>query len=273
MNTKSKFFSTALVLTTALAFPAAHAATLIYSQNFLPAAGTDPLHDTAVETGSGNWVATSTYLVNGTIGGTGAGTATLAFTPVNGLVYTLDASFTNIAGDSNWIAFGFVNGQGTSAANSGANPNGENRFLEVQTSGIAWLMTRGNNDPNPNNAILGVPDLINAGSAGGNTDADPWTGGPTNGGNIDMRIVLDTTAGAGAWTATWFAKRDVDASYTTIRTASDLLSKDITSVGFGKSSDAVTATITSFSLTSIPEPSTALLGGLGLLALMRRRRA
>ena len=241
----------------------AHAATL-FSADF--SGGAVDLNATTPDTGSVNWVATPTnYLADGTIGGTGAGTATLAFTPTNGLVYTLNASFSGITGDGNWIPFGFANGQGTSSSPSGTN---ENRFLEHQTVGVAWMFARGDNSTNPNRAFLG-DDAANNGLSNG---AD-WSGGPTNGGEIDMRIVLDTTGGSGPWTATWFAKRDTDLGYTEVRATETLISKNITSVGFGKSNTAVSGTIESFSLTSIPEPSTALLGGLGMLALLRRRRS
>ncbi len=86
-----------------------------------------------------------------------------------------------------------------------------------------------------------------------------------------MRVVLDTTAGAGTWTTTWFAKRDTAGSFTEVG-AGDVIDKNITSVGFGKSNTGITGTITSFSLTSVPEPSTALLGGLGGMLLLHRRR-
>ena len=46
---------------------------------------------------------------------------------------------------------------------------------------------------------------------------------------------------------------------------------DITHVGFGV--QFATSEVSNFSLTAVPEPSVALLGGLGLMALLRRRRA
>jgi hypothetical protein len=238
----------------------------IYSDDF--SGGTGNLHGTTPDTGSANWVATATnFLANGTIGGTGAGTATLAFSPSNGLVYTLDASFNITNTTTDWMAFGFVKGQGTSSDTSNSN---ENRFLEGQTVGVAWLLATGDNTSSNNSAPLGDPTVS---SNGGLANGSPWTGGPTDGGLIDMRIVLDTTGGTGAWTATWFAKRPADSGYTTVRSTATLLSEDITSVGFGKVGTGATGTIDSFSLTSIPEPASGLmlLGATAALGLLRKK--
>ena len=224
------------------------AQTTLFSDNF--DGGTSDLNGSTPDTGSVNWVATATnFLADGTIGGTGAGSATLAFTPFNGLVYTLDASFSGIAGNNDWIPFGFVNGQGTSSSSSGTS---ENRFLEHQTAGIAWMFARGDNTTYPNRAFLGDRSVNT-----GNLSGSDWSGGPTNGGEIDMRIVLDTSGGSGTWTATWFAKRPADSSYTEIRATTTLVSEAITSVGFGKANSGVSGTIESFSLSytgELPPP-------------------
>ena len=238
-----KFITPSRFLNSLIAFLAlaagGSAQTILFSVDF--DGGTGDLNATTPDTGSVNWVATPTnFLADGTIGGSGAGTAMLAFTPTNGLVYTLDASFRGVTGDQNWIPFGFVNGQGTSSSPSGAN---ENRFLEHQTVGIAWMFARGDNSTNPNRAFLG-DDVANNGLS----DGADWSGGPTNGGDIDMRIVLDTTGGSGTWTATWFAKRPADPGYTEIRATATLISEAITSVGFGESNTGVSGTIASFSL-------------------------
>lgn len=234
-------------------------ATIIISEDFTGSATS--INGTAADIGGVNWVSPSTLLADGSIQGTGAGTATLAFTPADGFIYTLDASFTGITGDGNWIALGFVNGQGTGTGTV----NSENRFLEGQTTGVAWMYARGNTDAN--DAFLGNPG---AASNGGISDGAAWTGGPTGGGNMDLRIVLDTTGVD--WTATWYAKRDTVGSYTTVRNTASLLSEDITSVGFGKSNTGVSGTITSFSLTAVPEPGSLALIGLGGLCLLKRRR-
>ena len=172
------------------------------------------------------------------------------------LVYTLDASVTGISGDGNWIALGFANGQ---SANSGTNY----RFVTgSDPEGRAWMLARGDNSANPN-----------VGHTVGTTDPANWAGAlaNANGGDLDMRIVLDTTGGTGSWTATWYAKRPADGSYTEVRSSTTLPAEDIDSVGLAVSNTGISGTIESFSLNVIPEPSAALLACLGLIGLLRRR--
>jgi hypothetical protein len=259
-----------------VAIPAAHAATVIYEQSFTPGAGTAGLNGTTPTTGANNWVASNArfqadgdILEGGTTSSTAAGSATLLLAPVNGLVYTLDASFRNAAGTANataiendWFAVGFAKGQSTGQSTS-------DRFISTNVIGKAWMLFRGANTANANNAT----QLGNA--TVGNTVSANWsdpTLAATYGGGIDMRIVLDTTGGTGNWTASWFAKLPASGSFTQVGAAAALLDEDISSVGIAISGRGVDADLTYFSLTSIPEPSAALLGGLGFLTLLRRRR-
>ena len=210
-------------------------------------------------TGGAAWVAVSNFDRDGSFDGS-AGSATLAFTPSNGLIYSLDASISGISGDGNWIALGFANGQSVTAGTT-------NRFVSGNGNvviGQAWMLARGNNTPNPN-----------AAHTVGTTDSELWTGAvaTADGGDLDLRIVLDTTGGPGTWTATWFAKEATDGSYTQVRASEPIVTEaNLTSVGFAVSNSGISGTLTSFSLTTIPEPSSALLAALGALSLLRRRR-
>lgn len=246
-----------LLASFALAIPAANAATTIFSHTFDE--GTGGLDGTAVDVGTGSWEAAPTVNANGAF--TDVGSATLAFTPSQGTLYQLDARIIGITGNANWVALGFANGRSTIS-------NTNSRFASqsgVVVEGRAWMMARGDNG-SATNRVFTEGTLAGSGFDWNGTIAN------ANGGDLDMRILLDTTGGAGTWTATWFAKRPADGSYTEVESARLLPNESIDSVGFALSDSATTATLQSFSLTQIPEPSAALLGGLGMLALLRRRR-
>jgi hypothetical protein len=260
MKTPHAMISTKLLCLAALALaaPAAHAATTVFSHTFDE--GTGGLNGTTVDTGTGSWVAAPSVTANGVFP-TSQGSATLAFTPGQGTQYQLDASITGVTGDANWVGFGFANGTST-GTNTG------DRFLSqsgVNVEGRAWMFIRGDASASDNMTW----------TLGSNTTyRQPWSAfaNANPGGDIDLRILLDTTGGAGTWTATWFAKRPTDGSYTEVRSSALLPNESITSVGFAFSSDTVDGTLASFSLTQIPEPSSMMLGSLSILALLRRRR-
>ncbi len=258
-----------LCLTTlVLAIPVAHATT-IFSHTFDE--GTGGLNGTAVDTGTGSWVAPNVVTANGFFS-TGPGSATLAFTPSQGTQYQLNASIIGVSGDANWVALGFAGGPGLAGAGTpGQSTVSDNnaRFTSqsgVDVEGRAWMMARGTNTTTFNRAFT-------EGSTGSVTDwAGPTSLSQSDGGNFDLRILLDTTGGAGTWSATWFAKRPTDGTFTEVRSAFLLPNEDITSVGFSFSTGTVGGTLESFSLTQIPEPSAMVLLGLGGIALFIRRR-
>jgi len=258
---KTRFCSLAAIL---LAASPLHAATVIFSHTF-DEAGT--LNGTPVDVGTGAWVASGQFNADGSITGspTSGGSATLAFSPANGLIYTLDARFTATAADpsNEWLGVGFALGQSTSAGTNF-------RFTNATVVGRAWMLFRGaeNSAAGTNSSFLGLGTASGSGTSSGEPWAD-WTGGTS--GTIDLRIILDTTGGNGNWTATWYAKRPADSSYVLVRSTADVLDENITSVGFTKSNTPVTGTLHGFSLTAIPEPSAVLLGGLGMIALLLRR--
>ena len=81
----------------------------IFSESF---SGETALDGTTPEvTADGaTWVASPNFNEDGSFAGS-PGSATLAFVPVDGLVYTLEASITGISGTGAWIALGFASGQ------------------------------------------------------------------------------------------------------------------------------------------------------------------
>lgn len=245
-----------------LALPAA----TIFFDDF--SGGTGNLNGTAPDTrpGTETWVSASEsgtplFLANGAFTGgstsTTGGTATVAFTPDQGKIYTLDATLSFTVGSSGaWLGLGFAEGQ-----NATASPN--NRFLGSDVIGRAWSFFR-NNTNNPAAAMDGTADLAIW------TTLFPETSGSTQ--SIDLRVVLDTSAGAGNWTATWYARETGDPSFSTVRATADLVTEDINSVGFAVSGSGMSGTVDNFSLTVVPEPAAILLGSLGILGLLRRRR-
>ena len=92
---------------------------------------------------------------------------------------------------------------------------------------------------------------------------------------LDLRTTIDFTAGS--FGEAIFEYRDpIAATWTNLGTATfdsatrTALLDGEKYVGYGASEAGVG--VSEFELSSIPEPSAALLGGLGMLALLRRRR-
>jgi len=63
----------------------------------------------------------------------------------------------------------------------------------------------------------------------------------TQTGNIDLKIVLDTTAGAGLWRATWYAKSILSSTWIEVRAQKRLLDESILMVGWAN--DNLTTTV------------------------------
>lgn len=191
---KTKF----LLASLALAIPAANAATTIFFHTFNE--GTGGLNTTPVDTGTGSWVADSTVNADGVFA-TNPGSATLAFAPSDGFEYILGARILKVTGNNSWVGLGFANGQNAYNAN-------DNHFITGNVVGRAWMFFRGDNGTNNNVAHLGAC-VLGVGNVGIVKPAD-WSAlnfqNGTTPGSIDLRVLLDTTAGSGDWTVTWLAK-------------------------------------------------------------------
>lgn len=215
-------------------------AEVLFSDDF--SGGATPLHGiTPVVTTDGtSWVAAPVFSANGTVaGGASGASATLRLVPVEGYVYTLDASLSGVSllgiDDRQWLALGFATGQ-SNATGTG------HRFISNAVVGRAWMIFRGGGALFDNTAFL-------TSTTGGET----WTNWPSFpagvGGDIDLRITLDTTGSLGNSIATWWAKRPADEDYTIVRPATVVPdAATISSVGFARSSHQINATLTHFSL-------------------------
>jgi Concanavalin A-like lectin/glucanases superfamily len=180
-----------------------------------------------------SWVAAHRFRANGWIA-SGTASATLAFQPVDGVVYTLDGSFRGVTspdGGSPWVALGFASGQSTGGQTG-------DRFVLGKVTGRAWMLFRGKGAKHEN----ATHDV-------GNSNPKPWENWNTGvGGDIDMRIVLDTTLGYGNWTATYFARRPGKGDYVKVGQTRTLPNEAIRSVGIAVSGDFLRARISNFSL-------------------------
>lgn len=180
-----------------------------------------------------SWVAAHSFRANGWIS-PGTASATLAFQPVDGVVYTLDGSLRGVTsqdGDSPWVALGFAGGQSTGTTRL-------DRFVMGKVTGRAWMLLRGAGSK-----------LLNSTHDVGDSnpkDWENWSGGA--GGDVDMRVVLDTTRGYGNWTATYFARRAGEGGYVTVGQTRTLPNEAIRSVGIAVSGNHRRATISHFSL-------------------------
>ena len=217
-------------------------ADIIFSDDF--DGDTSDLNGTTpdITTNGAAWVACPAFKKDGSIE-PNFGSATLAYTPVDGFVYTLDVSLRGVVGDSNWIGVGFANGQST-----GTTAN--DRFITGNLIGTAWALFRGDASVNLNQSWLGT----GVGNGGGTQDSSSWTGplaGAMPGGDVDIRIVLDTSGGAGTWTASWLARRPIDAEYTVMRPATLMLTESMNSVGIALSRNLVDGIVESFTLSSV----------------------
>jgi ferric-dicitrate binding protein FerR (iron transport regulator) len=187
----------------------------------------------AVTSKETSWVAGHYFRANGWIS-SGNANATLAFEPVDGVVYTVEGSFRGVnspEGAFPWVALGFADSQSTGTKSG-------DRFALGDVSGRAWMLLRGKGSKRPN----ATHDL-------GDSNSIPWENWSSGvGGDVDMRVVLDTTRGYGNWTASYFARRPGKGDYVQVGQTRTLPNEEIRSVGMAVSGSQLQARITNFSL-------------------------
>lgn len=220
--------------------------------------------------GSATWLADTTFKTDGSTGPTNQKSASLnlgsyindAKGTATGFfvlqVTTTQTVTTNSI--TNWISVGFAtqNEPSTSAA-----------FNQSGTTGVATMLYRANGD---------IDQFAGTGTGSPVAAADILYSGTRT-----LTITLDFTPDGGFngtnnfGTLRFGADTGLDGAYQEFGThlytsASPSFGSILLSLQGGATSGNVSNTYSNLTLTQIPEPTTALLGGLGMLVLLRRRR-
>jgi len=262
-----------------LVVPQASAAVILIEEKFGGLSSSD-LNSTSADTfhsgitsagGSATWVAATTFKADGSVTGSSdsrrsaylnLGSYINAAKGTSTGLFTMQVTLAKPDGTTNthWITAGFA---WQNNPNTGAWFNGTTT-AEGSTAGVATMMYRANGDIDQygglatSNEVL-ANDTVFSGTRTLTITLDLTQAGGYNGTNNFGKVTFGANTGAGNTYQQY-------GSYTyTSNTnfGSLLLSMNNSTVGSGYDS---------LTLTQIPEPGAALLGGLGLLALLRRRR-
>lgn len=195
------------------------------------------------------WVAGGSFATSSTTGlvsAAGSTSAYLPFIPQAGNIYTLSASMQSLG--ANWVALGF-------ATVNFASPT--TASWHASNSPVSWVLMRTGS---------GTGKVTFFGGPGASDSTSPSVS--INSGLNTLTFVLDTQTNVNNWTSTLY----LNGVSTGVSRTYSAASWTANAIGFGDNgSDSLRAD--SFSLTTnIPEPSAALLGAFGMLALLRRRR-
>jgi hypothetical protein len=254
----------------ALAVQTSIAQTTIYQDTFGGNSSTD-LNGTSLDVASGYaggtlgamWAASGNWNKDGVFaydtGPNDGGTALLPFTPQSGYIYTLSANNIGVAANnSTWIGIGFTYGVGSDWTDPVSSTSD---WLGAGAAPVLWGLCR---DGTLSTSSFDASFIGTSTTGGANM---------TTHGVDSFTLTLDTTGTD--WSVTW--NFDGDTRTTTVTQA---FGQGINYVGF--SANATTATgfhhdgqaIDNFLLTAtqVPEPSVFAMLGLGLLAVVVRRR-
>jgi hypothetical protein len=193
------------------------------------------LDGTTPDTGSGTWMAHSSYLDNGTMSAGVNSGAYYAWVPTSGNTYEIIWETSAITESDRLESRCFIAVNTPSYAEQlGGTMNG-NAWSTTLRAGFILRDFGGTQS----NACRMGDDYDGEADTVVFTDATLRTEDDA----IDLRLVLDTTGGAGNWTATWYAKDPAASAWTLVRDEATLLSEAIGAVGWSNDNNTTTFTM------------------------------
>jgi hypothetical protein len=238
-----------ILAATVLGFMPHSQAAVIFSDDFTSGTSTG-LNTQAPQTRPGTqaWTAASVFTKDsseGVVNSSGSGAAYLAMPTFDlSFIYVITARVFNTRTDTNWVGVGWTTQDSSTSA------------WNTAGTGTYWMFWRGN-------------DEVRSFTTGAGGTTGPIGVNASGVDNVlDLRVQMDGPAG----TVTYFYKNPDASTWTTYfsQVLSTTTVSSIKSVGF--TTNGNNTGVISYELAVIPEPRAALLGGLGVLMLLRRRR-
>ena len=219
--------------------------TVLLNDDFTAGAAAD-LEGTSPGTGTSTWRANEEYQDDGSMVSPANAGAYYPFTPQQDRTYVLEVNAANVVtySDADNCIWGFFEGISASDLVTGPSANGE---IDPTTAKAVHLMRETAGGTRNNAYRRGDDD-------DGQADTTAWTDGTLNSSAdsvLDLKVTLDTTGGAGNWTAMWEAKSVISPTYTEVGPATAMLDEDVGAVGFANDSANTELTTDQITLTEV----------------------
>lgn len=206
--------------------------------DFSGGAGTD-LHGQAPDVGTSVWSAHTNYKADGSQTGVNSG-AYYPFAPASGKVYYIEWEARSLA-ENNGDETRFFLGEGLNSLpdDEGGYANGNTDPTTLKAGFVLREVAATQQNACRRGDVLdGQADTVNFTSTPLKIEAD----------DIDLRLVLDTSLGAGHWATAWYAKDPLDSAWTEVRASAALLDEDITMLGWSNDNSTTTVDMDNISI-------------------------